>query len=335
MYVAVSLASQPLSYNEVGDQDNLGGCTASEQHSPAIDESSDMEVTSNVALSRDPCANPMSDITEQLVDPNDPSPAGPKLVSLSSGSKSEDQFREACEEPSIASETLSDQSEKIHVEEAKESTEHGSSEELVSVELHDGDGGGESRTSEDGGSSCKQQRSGSSIDREFVMITYPAALSSSDCPDPKHPQVSLSSSQCDSSPSVRCVDAKPIATEGTPMVQPSCEENQSSLSTTKLETMIAVTQLESSELEQKSVNENQEVTAGESGLLEREGEGAVKSEGEALLESADGDKEKEQVGVPAFESLGLLYARSPDFKHDRYMCLKYNTHIHTHTVSTE
>ena len=268
--------------------------------------------------------------TEQIV--NDPSLA-PELESLSSGSEPEDQFYEAPEEQSVVSEQQRS-SEAVGTDQGgetkgtNEDTEHKGERGLTSVEQHDGGG-----ISKDRDSSCEQQHSVDSVDKEFVMVNYPTTSSDqSDAQQPHLEQASATSPQDNTSP-VGSSDTNPTVIEGTQSVQ---DGNQSSLSPTRLEIVSAAAQPESAELAQRSADGSQEVRVNveeESEGAQQETEGEVEGGSEVATEreSSDAEGEKGQVNTPAFESLGLLYASSPNIKHNRYMYVLpkyfYNTCI--------
>ena len=96
--------------------------------------------------------------------------------------------------------------------------------------------------------------------------------------------------------------------------------NQSSSSPTIIN---AAAEPESAESAQRLTAGDQEVTGnvvGESEGGQREIEGEVRGGTEVAMEreSSDAKGEKGAVSAPAFESLGLLYASSPNIKHNRY-----------------
>ena len=313
--------------------------TAKQHTSQPVIESSNMEY-SQAAVLQDPGESQVTNLipvvqttvpgsittTEQIV--NNPSLA-PELESLSSGSEPEDQFYEAPEEQTVESEqqgaseavgTDQDREPKSTIEDIEQKDDKG----VVFVEQHDG--GGMSR---DRDSSCEQQRSVDSVDKEFVMVNYPTT-SSSDQSDIQQPhlhveQASSTSPQdniqqatatCpqDNTSPVDSGDIKLTVIEGTQTIQ---DGNQSS-----------AVQPESTESAQRSAGGSQEVTINveeESEGTQQEIEGEVKggSEVGTERESSDADGEKGQVSARSFESLGLLYASSPNIKHNRYMYMDY------------
>ena len=256
--------------------------------------------------------------TEQVVE--DDASLSPELESLSSGSELEDQYYEASEESSVQQGTLEAAGDQV--EEAKSATEDKREEDkrekdkklMVSVEQHDGGG-----MSKDGGSSSNQQHSVDSVDKEFVMVNYPQAMTSADSDTQQQPHLqqatALSPKDESSSPNISSSDTMLTVIESEDRKQGSRLETFSS----------ATVQPGSAESAQRVADDSQEVTVnveGDSEGDQREAEGEGGSAGgEAAMtesESSHMEGEKGQVNVPAFESLGLLYARSPNLKHDRY-----------------
>ena len=281
----------------------------------------------------------------------------PELESLSSGSDPEDQFYEASEEPSIdqrqsPAEAVSAIQDRETEGTAEDVEQKGSGEGLASVEEHDG--GGMSKAVGDTCSSGEQQHSMDSVDKEFVMVNYPTTTSSDQHSDTQQPHVeqnitTSTSPQDDihvqqatttspqaTGPIIDSSDTAPTAIEDAQTIQLE-NGNQSSLSPVRVEIVSAATQPEeSAESAQMSADGSQEATGGrsdhEGGQRETEGEVRGGSEVAMERESSDAEGEKSgQVKGPAFESLGLLYASSPNIKHNRYgqeLILKLlNTHV--------
>ena len=254
-----------------------------------------------------------STTTEHVVE--DDASLSPELESLSSGSELEDQYYEASEESSVQQGTLEAVGDQV--EEAKSTTEDKREEDkklMVSVEQHDGGG-----MSKDGESSCEQQHSVDSVDKGFVMVNYPQVMTSADSDTQQQPHLqqaaALSPKDDSGSPNIGSSDTVPTVIESEDRKQGSRLETFSS----------ATVQPGSAESAQRVADDSQEVTAnveGDSEGDQREAEGEGGSAGgEAAMtesESSHMEGEKGQVNVPAFESLGLLYARSPNLKHDRY-----------------
>ena len=252
----------------------------------------------------------------------------PELESLSSGSEPEDQFYEASEEPSVEQQLSpeavgTDQDEKT--KSTAEDTEQKGNEGLASVEEHDGGG-----MSKGGDSSCEQQRSVDSVDKEFVMVNYPMCSSDhSDTQQQPHSQQAIApnaqdnlqqatdtSPQDNISPDVGSSDTRPKCTQ----TNQSEDVNQSSSSPTIIN---VVAEPESAESAKRLIAGDQEVTGnvvGENEGGQQEIEGEVRGGSEVAMEreSSDAEGEKGAVSAPAFESLGLLYASSPNIKHNRY-----------------
>ena len=281
--------------------------------------------------------------TEQIVVPVTVSSLTPELESLSSGSEPEDQFYKASEEPSVdqrqsPAEAVGAIQDRETEGTAEDVEQKGSGEGLVSVEEHDG--GGMSKAG--GDSSGEQQHSMDSVDKEFVMVNYPTITSSDQHSDSQQAhieqnvttsmnpqadiqQATVTSPQVidDSSP---IIDTAPTAIEDAQTVQLE-DGNQSSLSPVRVEIISAAAQpKESAESAQRSADGSQEATGNEEGGSDHEGgqreiEGEVRGGSEVAIERESSDTEGEkpgQVSGPAFESLGLLYARSPNIKHNRY-----------------
>ena len=274
--------------------------------------------------------------TEQIVID---SALAPELESLSSGSEPEDQFYEASEEPSVEQQQSSESvgaNQDGEDEGVAEDIEQKSNEGLTSVEEHDG--GGVSKAG--GDSSCEQQHSMDSVDKEFVMVNYPAT--GSDQSDTQRPHVGEDKVTIDTSPqestTQQAIGTSPQTTDASPTVGSSDtsltvvkgaktvqseDGNQSSLSPTKAEIIISSSALpESAESAQGSADSSgQEATRN---VVEGGSEGDQRgSEGggsQIMMEreSSDAKGEKGQISAPAFESLGLLYASSPNIKHNRY-----------------
>jgi hypothetical protein len=184
-----------------------------------------------------------------------------------------------------------------------------------------------------------------SVDKEFVMVNYPATSSSDQHLDTQQPHVEpivttatspqdsiqqamATSPQAtdDTSPVIGSSDTAPAAIVGAQTVQ-SEDENQTSLSPVRVEIISAAAQPEDdAESPQRSAGGSQEATGNEEGGIDHEGdqreiEGEVRGESEVAMEgeSSDTEGEKpEQASGRAFESLGLLYASSPNIKHNRY-----------------
>ena len=267
----------------------------------------------------------------------------PELESLSSGSDPEDQFYEASEEPSIdqrqsPAEAVSAIQDRETEGTAEDVEQKGSGEGLASVEEHDG--GGMSKAV--GDSSGEQQHSIDSVDKEFVMVNYPTTTSSDQHSDTQQPhveqnvttstspqddihvqQATTTSPQATGPSIIDSSDTAPATIEDAQTVQLE-DGNQSSLSPVRVEIVSAATQPEeSAESAQMSADGSQEATGGgsdhEGGQRETEGEARGGSEVAMERESSDAEGEKSgKVKGPAFESLGLLYASSPNIKHNRY-----------------
>ena len=283
-------------------------------------------------ISEAPITAPSSDaITEQIVID---SSLAPELESLSSGSEPEEQFYEASEEPSVEQQQSSETVGTDRDREAKgvvEDTEQKGDEGLASVEEHDGGGVSKAR----GDSSCEQQNSMDSVDKEFVMVNYPTT--GSDHSDTQRPHVedkvtadpSLaqeSTTEQATGTSPQAADASPTAgssetalavVKGAETV-PSEDGNQSSLSPTRVEIISSTALPESAESAQGSADGSGQEATGN--VVEGGSEGEVSGGSQVAMEreSSDAEGEKGQVSAPAFESLGLLYASSPNVKHNRY-----------------
>ena len=280
----------------------------------------------------------------------------PELESLSSGSEPEDQFYEASEEPSVAAEQVERASEAVGTDWNEETgkgmpkgVKQKSDEGLAStVEEHDGSG--MSKVGEDDLSSkCEQQHSVGSVDKEFVMVNYPSMTS--DHSDPtKQPQVdqkttsamspqdsvqqvtATSSQATDTRPIGGSGDTTPILVEGDQTVQLE-DGNESSILPIRVEITGSSAQPENAESAQRLADDSQEVTGNlegedEGGQVEIEGELSGGSEVATERKSSDAEGEKGQVSARTFESLGLLYASSPNVKHNRYSQNHIFMHLH-------
>jgi hypothetical protein len=170
-----------------------------------------------------------------------------------------------------------------------------------------------------------------SVDKDFVMVNYPATASSDKHTDTQQPHIeqvvttaTSPQSTDDTSPVIVSSDTAPAAIEGAQTVQ-SEDENQTSLSPVRVEIISPAAQPEENlESAQRSADSSQEVTGirNEEGGSDREG-GQQETEGESevVMEGESSDTEGEKPGQAssrAFESLGLLYASSPNIKHNRY-----------------
>lgn len=269
-----------------------------------------------------------------------------ELESLSSGSEPEEQFYEASEEPSVAAEQVERASEAVATD-WDEETGKGMAE---GIKLKSNEGLASTVGEDDLSSQCEQQHSAGNVDKEFVMVNYPSMTS--DHSDPtKQPQVdqkttsamspqdsvqqvtATSSQATDTRPIGGSGDITPTLVEGDQTVQ-SEDGNESSISPIRVEVTGSSAQPENAESAQGLADDSQEVT----GNLEGEDEGdqgeiegePVRGGSEVATErkSSDAEGEKGQVSAPTFESLGLLYASSPNVKHNRYSQNHIFMHLH-------
>ena len=230
----------------------------------------------------------------------------PELESLSSGSETEEQFYEAPEESP-----------------AQENDESLSKDNVVDANVEDDVEESNLEPDKDDGvqedlSISSEQHPVGSIEREFIMVNYPSRSGTDSSIKTLHIPASVSTPVADSSTvqtgfgdeeessQVKLLDAvvssaAEVGTNDPPCVSGTLNQTGGAESAQGLD--------ESS----REAMEEQQLTVG----CGREAEGE-----ETTVEKKPGkDGEKGNVNVPAFESLGLLYARSPNLKHDRYMFL--------------
>ena len=235
----------------------------------------------------------------------------PELESLSSGSETEEQFYEAPEESpaqendeSLSRDNVVDAN---FEDDVKESNLEPDKDDGVQEDL--------SISSEQHPISSEQHPIGS-IEREFIMVNYPSGSGTDTSIKTPHVPASVSTPVADSSTvqtgfgdeeessQVKLLDA---VVSSVAEVGPNDPPHVSGA----LNQTGGVESAQGLDESSREAMEEQQLTVG----CGREAEG-----GETTVEKKPGkDGEKGNVNVPAFESLGLLYARSPNLKHDRYM----------------
>ena len=238
------------------------------------------------------------DSTEQVFVTTATSPS-PELESLSSSSELDDQFYDATEDSPAQLEQEEGHSEDTCTDIKEEEKLEDSNLELDEVDgVHEGD------------SSFEQPPIGS-IEREFIMVNYPVDTQQDEPISPSSlttrstpTQGGFSTEEPSSSP------APNSSATGALVAQSLQLEEGRDLS---LESDVADTDrdAESAQITEATIREV--IT----GNLDEENVGVVEGEEVVEREPRPEGEEEENVNVPAFESLGLLYAKSSDLKHNR------------------
>ena len=247
----------------------------------------------------------------------DASPS-PELESLSSSSEPEDQYYDAPDEEESTVTQKDQQEGRGTVELVDNDSKTCGSLEMV-VE----------KTSDD----VPVEHPVGSLEGEFIMVNYPTTMGGgSDTHKHKQETTKQETAQMELEPSSPLVDSdKDTSVDAqsvgvtTHSTSPQTDNNsQRPLQTVELgagesaESAQTLTESSHEVKEEETVREAGEVEEGQAMADREEEESSLKEEG------------KGDVSVSAFESLGLLYARSPNLKHDKYECVCVCMYVRLH-----